>query len=309
MAPRWLAGPVLLLALCVGCGNGSSSDGPPFGTGGTAGTGGAGGAPWVPACMTNALCAACPVERLCESDGDCDVGHICIETGCRTNEGVPIKQCALAPAGACNDDQDCLEDRQCVSVPGEGKRCVKTTPGCASSFDCVLGFSCEEGACVDRRVPCFLDADCPKSHFCHGVDASRFCRRTHVACDIEFDCADIAPRCEDIDGDGEKECAGVFDPNTASPDACVNALCGGEQPVCEVGFESGFTACGQYGLCTDADDCAAGFDCVGLWPDGRSECVPEGGTCAHIADCPARQVCASARNGGPPTCQGGAQAM
>ncbi|MDH3818412.1 MAG: hypothetical protein OES21_07350, partial [Myxococcales bacterium] len=77
-----------------------------------------------------------------------------------------MKQCVFAGGGACNTTADCLTDRDCMEVPGEGNRCVKTTPGCDTSFDCVPGFSCEAGSCVDRRVPCDLDRDCPKNHTC-----------------------------------------------------------------------------------------------------------------------------------------------
>lgn len=218
-----------------------------------------------------------------------------------------MMRCLLAPAGACHGDEDCAAERECVSIPGEGNRCVKTTPGCDSSFDCVPGFSCEEGACVDRRVPCFVDDDCPKSHFCHGVDVSRFCLRMHQSCAAEFDCDGIAPRCEDIDGDGSSECAGVFNPNLPSPEACLNTMCSGATPVCEVGPASGFTDCGQYGPCLENGDCTSGFECLELWPDGRSECVPTEGSCRGFEDCPTREVCASPRLGGPPSCQAGVE--
>jgi hypothetical protein len=67
------------------------------------------------------------------------------------------------------------------------------------------------------------------------------------------------------------------------------------------------TQCGQYGLCLDDADCAAGFSCLGLWPDGRKECVPGGGSCSSVTDCPVQQVCASPREGGAPSCQAGYQ--
>ncbi|MGB8328799.1 MAG: hypothetical protein WCE62_01630, partial [Polyangiales bacterium] len=258
-----------------------------------------------PACATNALCSACPSSGFCDGDGDCPVGHLCIESGCDTNDGASIKQCAFVPAGACDTTADCTEGRECVLVPDEGMRCVKTTPGCNSSFDCVLGFSCEDGVCIDRRVPCYFDESCPKSHYCHRFDATGFCMRMHQSCEEEFDCSGIAPRCEDIDDDGTTECAGALDPNVPSPVACLNAMCSGNTPVCEVGEFSAFSACGQYGLCKDAGDCVAGFECLGLWLDGRKECVPTGGDCSNIRDCPTRQVCASPRSGGAPSCQAG----
>ena len=42
-----------------------------------------------------------------------------------------------AGGGACESTAMCANGRECVDVPGEGKRCVKTTPGCDTSFaDC-----------------------------------------------------------------------------------------------------------------------------------------------------------------------------
>lgn len=313
MAYRWLLLPMLSMSLCIACSSEGSS-GPPFGTGGTGGvaaggaggsTGGTGGETSVPKCVTSALCGACPQDPACTSDDDCAVGHACIDSGCSTEAGDPIGQCTFIPAGACASDADCPEGRECVAVPGEGDRCVKPTGGCDSDFDCVLGFSCEAGACVDRRVPCFLDSECPKSHVCFGLDTARICLRVHQPCEEDFDCFGLGPRCADVDGDGDNECAGVFDPNVPSPVACVNASCGGPAPVCEIGFESAFTACGEYGPCLDDESCADGFECVALWPDGSRECVPTGGACDEIGDCPEQQVCASPRAGGPPACQAG----
>ena len=312
MAYRWLGVLALLAACSIGCEN-SGSGGPrgDGGIGGDAGSGGAGGVGGAggsqPACVTSVLCLACPADALCETSQDCSTGFTCVESGCDTLDGAPISHCVFAGGGACETTANCGPERECVDVPGEGKRCVKMTPGCSSDSDCVLGFACEDDACVDRRVPCILDRDCPKSHLCHRFDATAFCRRMHQSCDNEFDCADIAPRCDDIDGDGTNECAGAFNPNVAPAQACLNSMCSGSSPVCEVGDDSGFTDCGQYGLCAGAGDCADGFECVGLWLDGRSECVPTGGSCSHISDCPERQVCASPRDGGAPSCQMGYQ--
>lgn len=325
MAYRWLG--VLLMAAClVGCGADETSDprcrfgcggsggdggagGAGGGAGGTAGVGGDGGAGGtVVECTTSLLCRSCPAEGYCEANDDCDVGSICVESGCDDLAGVPIKQCLFAGGGACESDAMCPDDRSCVEVPGEGKRCVRDAPGCDDSFDCPLGFSCENLTCVDRRVPCDLDEQCPKNHVCTSVLNSTFCHRVQIECSFDFDCVGLAPSCEDVDGDGSKECAGVFDPNAPVVDACINTSCGDPSaPVCEAGGVGSTSVCGQYGLCLSEDDCAAGFICAGLWPDGRKECVPSGGSCSSFADCPARQVCASARTGGAPICQAGYQ--
>jgi hypothetical protein len=259
-------------------------------------------------CITSALCSSCPTGGFCDTNDDCSVGSVCIESGCESLDSAPIKQCVFAGGGACESSAMCTEGRECMDVPEEGKRCVKTTPGCDTRFDCVLGFTCEGGSCVDRRVPCIQDVDCPKNHTCLGTTNSSFCVRIQRDCAEEFDCIGLAPRCEDIDGDENKECAGVFDPNQPSPSACVNSDCtDASAPVCEAAGAGSVTQCGQYGLCLDDTDCAGGFSCLELWPDGRKECVPSGGSCSSFSDCPIQQTCAAPREGGAPSCQAGYQ--
>jgi hypothetical protein len=324
MACRWIGVLLLGVACAVGC----SADGDiglPRGTGASGGTAAAGGMGGLggqsgmdgtagmsgtggsgPECVTNLVCQSFPTQGRCDTDEECAVGSVCIESGCEDLDAMPIRHCVFAGGGACNTSEDCPTERECMEVPLEGPRCVKTTPGCTTMFDCVPGFSCEDGSCVDRRVPCAFDVDCPKNHTCLAVGVSRFCVRIHRDCAEDFDCIGLAPRCEDIDGDGKPECAGVLDSNAVSPTACINAECSEPAaPVCEAEGLSGTTTCGQYGLCLDDTGCADGFVCASLWPDGRKECVPEGGSCSSFADCPIRQVCAAAQEGGAPRCQAG----
>lgn len=322
MAYRWLGVLTLLAACSLGCENsgtggprgdggvgGSAGEGGAGGGGGVGGTGGAGGSQ--PACMTSVLCRSCPSDGLCDTTDDCADGLVCVESGCDgLVDGSPIKQCVFAGGGACSSNMPCTDDsRECMDVPEEGMRCVKTTPGCATRFDCVLGFSCEDGACVDRRVPCNQDEHCPKNHTCGGTTNSSFCLRIHSECVNEYDCDGLATHCADIDGDGKTECAGTPNPGQPSSTVCINADCVADNPsapVCEVSDVGSTTQCGEYGLCWDENDCSAGFVCAGLWPDGRKECVPSGGSCSTFRDCAdARQVCASPRAGGAPSCQAG----
>lgn len=313
MAYRWL-GVLLMSAACAtAAGCGSDGNGGPRGgtggdgTGGVGGNSGTGGTGGTIQCTTNLLCRSCPSDGLCTTDDDCAAGSVCIDSGCGL-DGVAMLHCVFAGGGACVNNDGCPAERECLEVPGEGMRCVKTTPGCASDFDCVLGFTCENGDCVDRRVPCDLDVHCPKSHVCGGTPNSSFCRRVHRECEADFDCDGLAPRCEDIDGDGSKECAGTLDPNDPGSDACLNLACMDPSvPVCELAGAGSTTLCGEYGLCRDDDDCADNFICAALWPDGRKECVPTGGDCSSFEQCPVRQVCASARDGGAPSCQEGFQ--
>jgi hypothetical protein len=159
-------------------------------------------------------------------------------------------------------------------------------------------------------VPCYLDEHCPKNHVCGGTNSSTFCLRVQRECLEDFDCVGLAQRCENIDGDPaeKKECAGTLDPNDPDSSACLNAGCMDSlAPVCELASAGSTTQCGQYGLCLTDGDCAVGFSCAGLWPDGRKECVPDGG-CSSSSECDVRQVCASARlEGGAPSCQAGYQ--
>ena len=262
-------------------------------------------------CTTSFLCLSCPSGSFCETSGDCSAGFSCIETGCDDVGGQPLKQCTFAGGGACESSANCSIDRACVDVPGEGKRCVKTTPGCDTSFDCVLGFACEAGSCVDRRVPCDpQDEQCPKNHVCGGTTNSNFCRRIQQGCESDFDCVDLAPRCEDIDGDLKKECAGTFDPNDFNSPACTNVQCtDSSAPVCEAASFGSTTQCGQYGLCLGDLDCADGLPAalgaLAGWAQGM--CARTAASCSSFADCPAQQVCASPRGGGVPSCQAGLQ--
>jgi hypothetical protein len=113
--------------------------------------------------------------------------------------------------------------------------------------------------------------------------------------------------CGDVEGDGSMECMAPFDPNQPSPVSCDNSQCPSDvSPVCELTEEGTQAVCGQFGLCSAAAACAEGFECRDLWGDARSECVLPGGSCVDSSECPPREVCASPRIWGPPSCAGGA---
>ncbi|MGD8608540.1 MAG: hypothetical protein PVH21_14680 [Myxococcales bacterium] len=299
---------------------GTGGTGSSIGSGGSGGTGGISTGP----CVTNALCHTCPDTFLCDTDDDCAFsGYVCVASGCETHGGAPIKQCQPSRGPSCDIDDDCPDpiapntvDYQCIAVAPGPKRCVRVTGGCqpaTESFDCPPGFSCEGETCVDRRMPCDTYLDCPKSHVCVNAPNSSYCVRTHRTCADDTDCggfAAVGSWCADVDGDGTKECVGELG---SSGQACVNADCAasGPGPVCESGAAPSLTTCGEYGLCQDSTDCDTGFVCVGLWQDGRKECVlpPGPGSCDRVTQCPLHQVCAAPRSGGSPRCQAGKEAM
>jgi hypothetical protein len=295
------------------------------GTGGTGGPGGSGGIATKSICLTPLDADFCEsAGNCCETDKDCIFsGYVCIPSGCETSEGAAIKQCQPSPGGSCADVAECPNstDYECIPVGISSPRCVKVTSGCSpgtESYDCAPGFSCEgvdgdasnTGECFDRRVPCDSDNpfDCPKSHVCVTTGVASYCIRTHRTCREATDCSllgvSVGDFCENVDGDASntKECIGGRD---ASESACFNSDCGGGS-VCEPGVSATIASCGDYGLCLTDNDCGTGFECAPLWQDGRKECVPTGGTCNQVTDCPLpNQVCAAPRNGGPPSCQSG----
>ena len=301
---------------CVfGCG-GSGGRGGAAGIGGTAGTGGTpgiggsagvGGAGGIGECATNALCHSCPDRFLCDSDADCFAGYICIPSGCETHGGSAIKQCQPSKAPSCTSIDECpnASDYEC-GPEGGTKRCLRVTSGCdpsTESYDCAPGFSCEGGGCVDRRVPCNDFTDCPKSHVCKVEPSASFCVRVHRTCHRDEDCAGFGGSCADVDGDGTTECTGEL---ASPPGPCVNSTCtDSSAPICEVAGTGTAATCGNHGLCLGQSDCGTGFECLGLWQDGRKECVSVGGDCNQVSQCPLQQVCAAPRNGGPPSCQAG----
>jgi hypothetical protein len=287
---------------------GTVGSGGTVGTGGNSGGGGRGGS--AGGCVTNALCQTCPTST-CSADSDCSFlpGLVCVPTGC-TLDGEPQKECQPARYISCvgNGQGDCPDANYECKPVGSSSRCVRKTSVCTTDnedYDCPPGFSCESGACVDRRVPCDRPADCPKNHVCYTVQnasTSKFCVSSFRTCRLpELDCSLLGSACADVDNDGTKECVGELG---ATGEGCVNADCGGSAPVCEMGAAPTTASCGDYGLCRNSDECDAGFECVGLWQDGRMECVPSGGTCDQVTDCPLQQVCAAPRNGGSPSCQG-----
>jgi hypothetical protein len=272
------------------------------GMGGDGGSGGKGGVDgsW---CTTSVLCPACPdLDALCDADNPCAVGEVCLSTGCDD-----FSRCFVTGGGACQDNNDCgnsaYECNQDIS------RCLRTTPDCDDSNDCVAGFACESNACVDRRVPCESGSDCPHGFTCFFPSPDqRFCRRITRPCGDDLDCSiTFGVPCGDADGDGFKECMPSLMPNAPVPVSCDNTQCTDDAaPVCEATVDGTGAVCGRFGLCASPSDCADGFECRDLWGDGRTECVLAGGSCVDSRDCPPRNVCGSPRAGGPPTCVGGA---
>ena len=322
---RFLAFVLLALSALAGCGETSSPTLPPGterdpfapgsggtggggaggvnGTGGAAGAGGAAGGTstggsggsqsW---CETSELCPSCPdIESLCDEETPCPTGEVCVSTGCED-----LSRCFTIGGGRCEDDVDCGSPTYACD-PDIG-RCLRVEPGCDDSNDCVAGFACEGGSCVDRRLPCATATDCPHGYTCFfNPPDQRFCRRISRPCGDDFDCLVLGVLCGDADGDGQKECMPSLSPNEPDAVACDVTQCGAAR-VCEASPEGTSAVCGSFGPCSATDQCPDGFECRDLWGDGRSECVRGPGSCVDSGECDPRSICASPRNGGEPRC-------
>lgn len=254
-----------------------------------------GGGSW---CTTSALCPACPdPEALCDERNPCSVGQVCLSTGCED-----YARCFTVGGGACENDTDCGDPAYACNA--EVGRCLRSEPGCADSNDCVAGFSCEDGVCVDRRLPCTRPLDCPHGYRCFvAAPDQRFCRRITRPCADDLDCLVLGVPCGDADGDGAKECMPSLTPTGPDPVACDGTRCpNADAPVCEPIPEGTVAVCGRFGPCASAAQCAPGFQCIDLFGDGRRECVLPEGSCADSRDCGVRALCASSRDGRPPAC-------
>ncbi len=303
---RFLACVLLAVAATAGCGDAASNGSLDAGRDASIDPDGGGdggvdaGVDAGSRCGTSALCPTCPDEEdLCDDESPCPPGEICLETGCDD-----LQRCFVTGGGACQNDGDCNDpDYACNPEAG---RCLRTTPGCDDSNDCVAGFACEMGMCADRRVPCVSVSDCPHGFTCRDIATDqRFCRRVTRPCDDDIDCQTLGVVCGDVENDGPMECMAPFD--VLDRVSCDNSQCLSDAaPVCELTEQGIQAVCGQFGLCTSAADCAQDFECRDLWGDGRSECVLPGGACLDSRQCAPREVCATPRTGGPPSCVGGA---
>ncbi len=203
--------------------------------------------------------------------------------------GVSSTEDAHMTADVAHRDAGPRVDVGACEATDAGERCP-----CVDSRDCEAGQSCEEGACVPRRVGCrpVEGFDCPWGFVCDTTGATFVCRRTLLRC---FDDAQCEPgwRCLDTNGDGDAEC--IAEGVCRARGDCADGLTCATRPA------ERFASCERFGACGAASDCAAGMECRDLWGDGVRECVEPGG-CASNVECGAGAICATPPEGGPPSC-------
>jgi len=242
---------------------------------------------------------AAPSEDPCEGyvepgcGGGCPLGTVCADDVCGGRACVPGRPCLVAA--------DC-GGAECVGADPAGDVrgiCAASMGPCGSSLDCPMGFACEDGSCVNRRIPCFVVADrCPRGYVCamDPGDASEFCVPAMVRCTSDAQC-EVGLRCRDVDGDGLQECIGS--------ELCeTNADCR-DEGRCGVEPSSTTSACMLDGACGGDSGCAPDRHCVDLTGGDAAPRCELSGSCASNADCPEGQVCAAPALGLAPTCLGG----
>ncbi|MCB9620381.1 MAG: hypothetical protein H6724_13165 [Sandaracinus sp.] len=205
-----------------------------------------------------------PGGQGCAAPEDCPSGSLCF--GALSLDGSRVDLC-LRPEGGCADSRDCASGYAC-----EDGACVNRRVSC--DVGCPFGFYCNDAdpwarpycARVSRRCSSFAGA-CPPFFSCVDVDGdgSSECRRNGEACDSNEDCGaagDVCgfdpvakalacqPQgpcsgagdcgtgfvCEDLWGDGVRECVPSGGTCDAPSDCGANALCGapagGGPPTC-----------------------------------------------------------------------------
>lgn len=227
---------------------------------------------------------------------DCSAAACATGTRCE-DDGCGGRRC-IAEGHPCVDASDCPAGGTCAAV-GAGSVCRPPAGVCRDDRECPVGFGCEAGACVDRRVLCDNELNtCPVGYVCDYAlrQGQAFCRRWDTPCTRAENCPQPGA-CFDIDGDGARECV------PPEPE-CVASTCAGMGTVCGAQAQSKRYSCGPLGSC-GVQTCAAPNVCVDYAGDGRPFCAPAG-SCDEHSDCPAQQLCALPHLEMTPRCVGSA---
>lgn len=218
-----------------------------------------------------------------------DDGFVCVAGFCEDMECVP--------GSPCTSNEHCGSGN-CIKPEGataeDSGLCEPTAGACTGASDCAYGFRCEEGACVDRRIPCgFHPNACPRGHTCTfaPVEGRLFCVPAHPPCDSAGQC-EAGASCVDVDGDSETEC--VLTGTCSS-----NADCG-EGTSCGVEPGTSQSSCQVDGPCRSGE-CPAGRTCLDTGT-GTARCVAEGGSCTRDSECDPQAICGAIEADDPLRC-------
>ena len=237
-------------------------------------------------------CYMRPPGVACGAGGTCAIGYRCVNSLCGDTRCVPAGR-------PCSVTSDCPTLGECrtIGAPPDEQRVCWRAASCTDSRECPLGFSCETGSCVDRRIPCQLPpASCPMGFACVEPDygTASFCARIAHPCRETSMCPLPGSSCLNVTGPTRTQC-GLVGICSRNSDCLARQVCGADPDLF-------LTSCMSHGPCEVAGDCPVGMLCQNLAGDGLKECVLAGGSCSADADCPVRQVCATQMAGTAPVC-------
>jgi len=204
-------------------------------------------AAFAPSCAPRAV--ACYDAGDCPSSGD--QRFACIDGGCEEVDCLTTADCAI---GNICDTED--NDYECE-------------PGCDDNSDCLAGFRCDEGDCVESRCRSSI-LDC---HF------GEFCNTTNGRCQPAG-----GLHCRICNQDNTDAFIDPFD--LCNSAVYGNPDCGGNGNHCARTQNSGAAHC--FLACTSQADCPHGYTCSPLLFGFTGEtCTIETNTvCLATAGCP-----------------------
>ncbi|MFZ9886798.1 MAG: hypothetical protein ACO3JL_04775 [Myxococcota bacterium] len=183
----------------------------------------------------------------CTSDGECELGELCIQSacaaGCRDSRDCP----AVSPACAL----DAAENGLCVQCTDAAAHCAPSEV-CAD-YGCRIACATENVGCTDGVcdveagycVGCLEDSHCPTGEICEGRSCIEGCRD-------DRDCP------EGLICDDNQQCVGGCDPvNDTCP---VGAHCDVATRSCVVGCNGDDDRCLEGDVCVDEQG-GAGWRC------------------------------------------------
>ncbi|HOX47434.1 MAG TPA: SUMF1/EgtB/PvdO family nonheme iron enzyme [Myxococcota bacterium] len=267
---------------------------------------------------------------VCDTDGDCPAGSICLAEHCEAYQCVSSGDC---PSGqecidhrcavpmACDDDGDCVEPTP-VCDTGIG-RCVGCLPDCAgrecggdgclgSCGQCPAGEECSALGRCETCAPDCAGKDCGDD----GCGGSCGQCGTGEVCDQAGGCVACTPECGVRECGPDPVCGASCGICEAGCTCTADGVCAGNcqcTPDCS-GKDCGPDGCqGSCGTCATGEVCDQAGQCtpVGCGSDGDCQaplprCEPTSGTCvACLAaeDCQGGQICSGFVCADPPRCQ------
>jgi len=241
----------------------------------------------------------CGTNGVCDGSGAClnwPAGIICVPSICTNG--------LLEPADLCDGAGACINTAE---IDCSGYVCLSAEAcrtDCSVDDDCLMGFHCEDTACVaDRQtgMPCSREGECASGNCADGVCCSSACQANCERCDLADSVGTCAfvPAGQDPDsecGDGGI-CSGACDGSgvcilPGQETACGScARCDGAG-TCSVMVEGGTDpddACGVCRVCAgDRDECIL----VSAGDDPLEECeLQPQNNCALDGVCDGRGAC------------------